>query len=135
MTTVQQPQASRSRRLLWFGLFGGHVAWVFQLTVNYFLASLACLPQAPDVAVLGLNGYMLLMALVSAVTGGIALAATAAAFRCWRQDGDAQRWQAEPARWPGFVALGGFLLSGTFFIVIVAGGIVNFFLPPCITAL
>ncbi|MBI4497552.1 MAG: hypothetical protein HY689_06635 [Chloroflexi bacterium] len=132
MTTTQQPQASRSRWLLWFGLFGGHLAWTSQLVVNYYLASLVCLPQAPDFSVLGMNGYVLLMTLVSMTTGGIALAATVVAFRRWRRNGDAPRWEAEPARWPGFVALAGFLLSGLFFIVIVAGGIVNLFLPPCI---
>lgn len=131
MTSAQPRTPTGSRRLLWFGLFGGHVAWTLQLVVNYVLASLACLPQAPDVAIAGVHGYALLMALVSAVTGAVALTATVAAFRLWRQSAGNGRWDAEPARWPGFVALAGFLLSGLFLVVIVAGGIVNLFLAPC----
>ncbi|MBI4496434.1 MAG: hypothetical protein HY689_00830 [Chloroflexi bacterium] len=132
MTITRQGIPTGSRRLLWFGLFGGHAAWTLQLIVNYFLASLACQPQAPDFAMLGVNGYAILMVLVSAVTGAVALAATVVAFRRWRWSGGNGGWAAEPARWPGFVALAGFLLSGLFFVVIVAGGMVNLFLAPCI---
>ncbi|HEY8475495.1 MAG TPA: hypothetical protein VIN09_01355 [Chloroflexota bacterium] len=107
---------------LWFGLLGGHAAWSLHLLLAYFIASLACLPTA-GFQVFEVDGFGLLIVLLTVAMGLVALAAAVAAFRAWRWSG---------ARgWRGFMALVGLLLDGLFFATIVAQGVPLLYLDPC----
>ncbi len=107
---------------LWFTLLGGHAAWTLHLLLSYFLVSLACLP-GPDFQLFGRGGYLLLIALLTVATTGLALGATIIGWHAWRRNG--------ADNWPGFLAFVGMLLSGLFLATIIMQTAPLFFLDLC----
>lgn len=120
--------ASKSRGLLlhplmlWSGWVIGPGAWALHLMGSYLLVARACEADA----VWTLHGTTLVTLLLSLAGAAVA----------WRQWGRAGR------RWPGsgdgeagrirFMAVMGLLISALSALLIVAEGIPNFFLSPCL---
>ncbi|WP_104203852.1 hypothetical protein [Billgrantia saliphila] len=108
--------------LLWTGWLVGPAAWALHLMGSYLLISRACETGAMW-TLHGMTLVTLLMALV-----GVAVA--------WRQ------WDRAGRRWPGsgdgkvsrirFMAVMGWLISALSALLIVAEGVPNFFLSPCL---
>jgi hypothetical protein len=121
MIAVPRSNHQSSTVSVWFALLGGHVAWTLHLLVGYFLVSLSCLPGL-RFRLFELNGFLLLIWLLTLATAVLACAATVTGWRDWRQEGTS---------WRGFVALTGMLLSGLFCATIVLQGVPLFFLAPC----
>jgi hypothetical protein len=113
--------STRSMWGLWTGILAAPVAWFAQLEGNYIIASQLC----PDDAQLPLH-VVTLAALVITI-GGAAIA-----WSNWRRAGTS--WPDDsggPTARGRFMAALGLLLSGIFFLVIMAQGIPNFMFDPC----
>jgi hypothetical protein len=118
------PSGDRSTlQSIWFALLGGHAAWTLHLLLGYFLVSLSCVP-AVGFQLFGMNGFLLLLLLLTLGTAVLALSATAVGWRTWRH---------EESGWRGFLALTGMLLSSLFLATILLQGASLFYLQPCST--
>jgi hypothetical protein len=108
--------------LLWIGWVVGPGAWALHLQGSYLLVSRACEAGA----VWMLHGTTLVTLLMSFAGAAVA----------WRQ------WSRAGRRWPGsgddqvsrirFMAVMGLLISALSSLLIVAEGVPNFFLSPCL---
>ncbi|KAA0013029.1 hypothetical protein F0A17_08955 [Billgrantia pellis] len=108
--------------MLWSGWVIGPGAWALHLMGSYLLVSRACE-----------TGSMWLLHGTTLVTLLLGLAGAAVAWRQWGRAG---------RRWPGsgdgeagrirFMAVMGLLISALSGLLIVAEGIPNFFLGPCL---
>ena len=106
---------------LWTGVLAGPIAWLTSFQANFALAPAACALQAKLV----LYAISVVALLVTAAAGVVA----------WQQ------WTGAGKEWPGqggdttarvrIMAIGGVLLSSTFFIVILAQAIPEVILAPC----
>lgn len=104
---------------LWFGAFGGLVAWSAHLVLGYLLISAACLEGESRLGgAAGLNAAFLALTLA---LGAVAALATAAAARTW----------SAGRGWRRFMGFFGVLLSGLSLATIVLGGTQPAMLPPC----
>jgi hypothetical protein len=142
------PAPERSRvpvRMLWFGLFGGPVAWSVQTLVNLSLASHACYPQlfpldAPTTG--GLRGIVFVVSILAVL---VSSAAAVSAWRAWQftrhehqqASGKADQHRAETAALETgegrtrFMALAGVLMSTTFVLVALVHLSTVFLITPC----
>jgi len=102
-------------------VLAGPLAWMFQQQISYLLVKFACK-----------HGWHLPFHLVSLSALLLIVAGAFVAWRTWRQAG--QQW---PSGSGGavprsrFMAVLGLLLSGLFFLLIVAQSIPSFILGPC----
>jgi hypothetical protein len=103
---------------LWFGSFGGLVAWTAHLTIGYVLITAACVDGESRLGTLGLNAAFLGL---TAGLAAVAALALVAAVRIWRHD---EGWRA-------FMGFFGALLDALALGTIVLGGTQPLFLPPC----
>jgi len=108
---------------LWFGLLGGPAAWTAHLLASYPLVPLAC-HRDLEIVLYG----------ITALTGGVALAASLVAWHAWktlaRHDPEATVELARVRR-ARFMALSGAVLSGFFFIVTLVEGLPVPLQNPC----
>jgi hypothetical protein len=110
---------------LWFSAGGGLVVWLIHLFVSYALATILCMP-----------GQLLLLHGVTVVTGLISLVTSVVGWRIRArlQHVDVPAGGQDIYRRSYFMATFG-IYNGLFFMaVIVAQGLPNFFLDPCVTA-
>jgi hypothetical protein len=141
------PAPSRARialPALWFGLFGGPVAWSIQTLVNLPVASHGCYPtlsplEAPITGVRGIAFFVSLLALA------VCVAAAVVAFRGWvrlrgeHQEGSGRAREHTPAAALAetgegrtrFMALCGVLTSLTFLVVSLVHTAAIFLVSPC----
>ena len=129
---------------LWFGLFGGPVAWSVQTLVNLPVASHGCYPtlsplEAPITGVRGIAFFVSLLALV------VCVAAAAVSFRSWlrlrgeHQQGSGRGSEHTPAAALAetgegrtrFMALCGVLTSLTFLVLSLVHTAAIFLVSPC----
>ena len=129
---------------LWFGLFGGPVAWSIQTLVNLPVASHGCYPalsplEAPISGVRGIAFIVSLFALA------ICVAAAVVAFRSWtrlrgeHQEGSGRAREHTPAAALAetgegrtrFMALCGVLTSLTFLVLSLTLTAAIFLVSPC----
>jgi hypothetical protein len=110
-----------STHSIWFALLGGHAAWTLHLLVEYLLVSLSCLPGL-GFRLCELNGFAVLLWLLTLATAVLALSATLVGWRGWQQEGSS---------WRGFLALTRALLSRLFLATILLQGTSLFYLQPC----
>lgn len=108
---------------LWFGVLAPAVIWHLRLWLSYILVPFAC----------G-TGSELPLHLVTLVTLLGTLFAGGVAWRCWRRTGATAAIESGGvlAR-SRFLAMFGLLSSGFFSLVILAEGVGNFFIDPCLT--
>lgn len=104
---------------LWFGFLGPPVIWAIRLSASYALVPLVC----------RMGWSWLINVVTLAALAGITLAG-AVAYGSWRRAGHA----SEPgrARRIRFMGLVGMLIAALFFAVVVAEGLANFMVEPCI---
>lgn len=106
---------------LWFGIIGPPTIWLARLAASYLLVPLVCR-----------TGWLwLLNAVTGAALLGVAVAA-AVALRSWRLTRD-EHGSAQAAQRARFMAVVGMLVSALFFAVIVAEGLANLLVDPCLT--
>lgn len=108
--------------LLWIGWLVGPAAWALHLLVSYWLVPKACEAEATWM----LHATTLATLLMSIAGGAIA----------WRQ------WSRAGRRWPDasdgeisrirFMAVMGMLLCALSALLIIAEGVPNFILSPCL---
>jgi hypothetical protein len=123
VTTEANNRFSNRSEILtqWAGVLAGPLAWMFQQQISYLLVKFACK-----------HGWHLPFHLVSLLA---LLLIAGGAFVAWRT------WQQAGQEWPSgsggalsrsrFMAVLGLLLSGLFFLLIVAQSIPSFILGPC----
>jgi hypothetical protein len=119
--TADARQATRHPLLLWTGWLVGPVAWTLHLMVSYLMVEWVC----------ETGGEWAL----HAVTLATALMAAAGAWVAWGQ------WTAAGRQWPRggggiervrFMAVSGVVISVLMLLIILAEGVPNFILNPCI---
>lgn len=109
--------------MLWIGLFGGVVAWGFQLLVGYAITEVAC-PDRPLVDAAGAGSELtVVLTGVSVVAALGAVVAAVVALSAWRATDRPHR-----DREIGFVGL---LLDGLFIGVILLTATGPLFVPGC----
>jgi hypothetical protein len=130
---------------LWFGLFGGPLAWSVQTLVNTPVAAHGCFPRLEplDVPTIGnVSGIAFVVSIFAILT---CLAALAVAVRTWSRTRGEQQESAGSGRGhdPGtalaetgegrtrFMALSGVLTSLTFLVLIVIHTASIFLVSPC----
>jgi hypothetical protein len=116
----------RARRVLatqWAVVLGPPILWTLRFMGNYALMPLACSHGA--------------LPLLHAMNG-VALAALLLlgwlAWRIWRGTDAAAAGSDDLARRTRFMGLFGMMAAALFFVVIVAEGLANFMIDPCLTA-
>lgn len=103
--------ATVPRAQLWFGLWGGAVAWSIHFLAAYVIAEFGCVGQLDKFRFANVSYVAWLEVAVTAVAVPIALAATLVAYRCSRH---LSAGQAE-----NYLARAGFYTSGIFAFVIL----------------
>ena len=121
---------------LFFGFFGGPVAWSIQLLASYALVERRCVPRLPGTAVLPLGWTEGVLLLVSAAAVGVVVAAFAAALSGWRSSARELHGGAVHAPDAGegrtrFMALAGVAMSALFLVACAVQLIATLLLPRC----
>ena len=84
-TSDDSPRTRRTGALLlWFAVLGGAVAWAVHLMAAWGTEELTC--AAGHRSISG-TSLVLVMALMAAIPGAVALAALGVSWRAWRQTG------------------------------------------------
>jgi hypothetical protein len=123
VSTEAQKESSDGGGLLalWAGLLAGPMSFLLNLLFSYMLVPWVCS-----------TGHLFALHLVAFCALLLTAAGGFAAWRAWQRTG--KRWpDGEGGAIPRsrFMAVMGMLLSGMFFLVILALGIPNFILNPC----
>jgi hypothetical protein len=116
MNTVAREVEVR-RSALWFGLFGGAVAWTVHLMLAYATAEFGCVGRLGERSYQGITLVAWLEVVLTLVTTLASAAATVVAYRCHRRlRCDAARADADAER---YTAWAGVLTSGLFTFIIL----------------
>lgn len=118
-----EASSPRENLELWIGLLGTAVIWAVQLQFNYALVPWAC--SSGNKWVLYVSSLVFL--LCGAVPGWVG-------WKCWKASDQGKGADRESAR-DGrrrFMALAGMMMSGLFFLLMLAQAIPNFFVNPCL---
>jgi hypothetical protein len=127
---ARDPAPSTTR--LWLGALAGHFAWTAQLLLSYFVISLACARPPADFQVAGVDGFQLLLIVLTLLPGAVALFATFFAFGVWRAARESRQTEAAgTVGWRCFLGLFGALLNGLFVATILLTGVSLLYLSPC----
>lgn len=106
--------------LLWTGMLGPPILWAIRLSASYVLVPVVCR-----------TGWIgLLHAVTAASLVGVLLAGVLA-YRAWR---GRPGTDTPPSGRMRFMGLAGVLSASFFFAVIVAEGLANFLVDPCLSA-
>jgi hypothetical protein len=111
----------RGERLLWAGIIAGPLAWGIDLGASYAVAYHACS-----------TGHAYILHLLTVFAFLLAIAGFVSARLAWRE------LPAEPDHEAGgvighskFLSLSGQLSSLAFAVIVIAGGVPKWVLPPC----
>jgi hypothetical protein len=115
--------------LAWFAFLGGAGAWTFHLVAGYGLEEVACSPGTAGQDVAGVD-VELLIAVVTAVAGAVALASGLAGLALHRSLSRGRR--DDPRGRLGFMAAAGALAGFVFLLIILLGGIQIVGLDSCV---
>ena len=147
-TNDSHPAPARGRvglTALWFGLFGGPLAWSVQTVVNIPLASHACFPRLYPLDAPATAHLQWLVFAVSVVALIVCIVATVVAIGSWRKTRDEHQHHSGIAREERrsnallevgegrtrFMALAGVMTSLTFLVVSAGHAAVIFLVSPC----
>lgn len=147
-SSVGHPAPERGRvalSALWFGLFGGPLAWSAQTLVNLTIASHACFPRLTPLSTPTTGGLRGIVFVVSLAALATCVAAVIVALRAWSLTRGEQQGQSGQASGHAqssalletgegrtrFMALAGLLTSLTFVVVIAAHAATVFMVAPC----
>jgi len=115
------PRESAFGAMLWWGISAGPVAWALDLGLSYALDQHACS-----------TGHHYVLHVITVVCALIALSGLLAAMSGWRkipEDSDLHHGRRRDRAY--FQALLGTILSIAFFVVVIAGAVPKWVLPPC----
>ncbi len=115
-----------SRAALWFGVFGGLVAWALHFSIAYILVYNGCM--------LGANNLKLWIVVNTVVFGLITLAATGVAYQSWQRTQHIEQHENEDGvdyTRIQFMAMIGVWLSGLSFFTLLLGAIPILLLQVC----
>jgi hypothetical protein len=121
---AQTASASRNgtRRTLWLCLLAGPAAWTAHLLLSYPLVPLICA-----------TGLSIVLHLVTLLTALTALAAGILALRLWdRATRPAPTAESSDTATTDYLAFSGLLLNALFLFIILAEGLPNFLVNPCV---
>lgn len=105
---------------LWFGILGPPLVWIARLSASYTLVPFVCR-----------TGWLWLLNGITAVSLLVAVIAGLVAYRSWRAGrGDLNGGAGARTR---FMGLLGMLIATLFSAVIVAEGLANVLVAPCLT--
>jgi len=109
---------------LWFGRFGGLVAWIIHLALGFALVYDGC--------ALGINNLRMLVGIVTIILAAVAGAATLIAYRNWQslRTSHIEQQSVRNGR-AHFMALSGLWFSGLGLLIIVLLTIPIVWLNPC----
>jgi hypothetical protein len=107
---------------LWLGIVLAPLAWLVYLQTAYALVPLAC--RRPTAGMIGLP-------VIAVVAVALGAAAALTAWRSWRRIGAMPSPPPTPTARAHFMALTGLGTSAFFLLVLIAGIVPLFFLPPC----
>ena len=130
---------------LWFGLYGGPLAWSVQTLVNLPVASHGCFPRLEPLSSPVNGGLRVSVVVVSIAALTLCVAAAVVAFRSWTRTRDEHQSGAGSARQHApataltetgegrtrFMALAGLLTSLTFLVVSLIHTASIFLVSPC----
>jgi hypothetical protein len=109
-----------------FAIVGGPLAWAVHFLGAYALVAVGC--------VAGWGGVRASLALGTVALGGVATAATLAAWRAWRRSSATQHWDEallEPRGWFAFLMLTGVGLGLLSVVTILLEGLGTLWLSVC----
>ena len=118
-----ETSSPRENLALWIGLLGTAVIWFVQLECNYALVPWACSTGNKW----GLYASSILFLVCGAIPGWIAWTRWSAS----EQGKGSDRESTHGGR-RRFMALAGMMMSGLFFLLMLAQAIPNFFINPCL---
>ena len=121
---------------LWFGLFGGPVAWSLQLLINYPLAAHFCYPKNLPLAAPTYDGMWVTAVVVNGLMILLTLGAGATAIISWRTSRDNIVGPHDALLEDGtgrvrFMAYAGMLVSGLFLFALIMSAMPLFIVPVC----
>lgn len=118
MSAVVQ-QIGVSRGALWFGLFGGAIAWTVHLMLAYAVAEFGCVGRLGERGYLGITLVAWLEVALTLATTLAAGAATVVAYRCHRHLLSNAAQEDADAAAERYTAWAGLLTSGLFTFIIL----------------
>lgn len=129
---------------LWFGLFGGFLAWTAQTLVNLPVAAHGCYPKMAPLKspVTPVGGVAFVVSFVAVL---VSAAAVFVAWRTWSRTREEQQqgtgsgkrethWASLLETGEGrtrFMALAGVLTSGVFLLITIVNAVTIFMMAPC----
>jgi hypothetical protein len=130
---------------LWFGLYGGPLAWTVQTLVNLPVAAHGCFPRLEPLSSPVTGGLRAVVVVVSIVALAVCGAAAVVAFRSWTRTREESQSGAGAARAHApahalaetgegrtrFMALAGLLTSVTFLVLSLVHLASIFLVTPC----
>jgi hypothetical protein len=122
MSTVAR-EVEVSRGALWFGLFGGALAWTAHLMFAYAAAEFGCVGRLGERGYLGVSAVAWLVLALTAAATLASAAATAVAYRSPRRLQSGQAGQDAER----YTAWAGLLTSGLFTFIILFESIPIFY--------
>lgn len=133
MTTTRPQPHPVARRPLWFGFLAGPIIWSIHLSVTYFVVTLACTTRVFDWSWFGFAGAEIVHTLASVIAlGAVGFMAYWTSTLFNRAGGTQAYGDSDGAAGRSrFMALGGLLMNGLFFIAILAAAVPGFFLGVC----
>jgi hypothetical protein len=124
--------AGSRRRELWFAVLGGMSAWAVHFWAGFALVEIACRTTFPAFSALGLGGLELLMAAITLLFGGVAVAALVVSWRVRERAGAVAEPDGDgPNALATFMGRTGLYLSGFFLAAIVLAAVPAFVLQGC----
>ncbi|HZS02362.1 MAG TPA: hypothetical protein VFE37_26840 [Chloroflexota bacterium] len=125
MESILGREDQRRLAALWGGILVPPIAWSLHLLVSYFIVSVACLGSWP-LLVLDLLLHGLTFAL-----GAVTVGSAVIAWRARQTEDEPGGTLPEARERRAFMVHVGVALAGLFLLLIIAGDIPNFFVPPC----
>jgi hypothetical protein len=108
---------------LWFGVAGGQAAWGLAVLIAYPTVAAVCQAEAPRFFIHAVRWTAMV----------VAIAATAVAFRSWRQAEAVRAEAPEPAASrASFMGLGGMMLSATATFLLFVEDMATWVIDPCL---
>lgn len=121
-----------SRMALWFGLFGGAMAWTIHLMLAYAAAEFGCVGRLAESSYLGISMVAWLELALTAAMTLTSAAATAVAYRSYRRLRSNEPEENHVVAAEQHTAWAGLLTSGLFTFIILFESIpILFYLQSC----